>query len=158
MKLRLSAYVAFLTLLTSSCSNVAATNSSNTEEIPVTATGFFHVKLTPQADENAPAGRLIVDKRYQGEMLGTGVGQMLSKRTESGTAVYYAIEEFEGSVDGLTGGFTLVHQGAMSGEERSLSIAILAGSGRAELANISGTLQIEQDGDTHKYRLEYVLP
>ena len=47
---------------------------------------------------------------------------MISKRTENGTAVYYAIEEFSGSVKGKNGGFTLVHKGHMSKESQSKAL------------------------------------
>jgi hypothetical protein len=64
----------------------------------MTVTGTFEVDLKPQADADTPAGRMLIDKTYSGDMTGSGKGQMISKRTESGIAVYYAIEEFSGSM------------------------------------------------------------
>jgi hypothetical protein len=61
------------------------------------AKGTFEVNLTPQQDEESPAGRMTINKTFSGEMEGTGKGQMISKRLENGTAVYFAIEEFEGT-------------------------------------------------------------
>ena len=119
--------------------------------------GIFEVQLSPQNDETAPTGRMIINKQYQGAMSGSGVGQMISKRTEAGIAIYYAIEEFAGSIDGLEGGFTLIHQGFMSEKESSLDINILEGSGYGQFANISGTMTIIQDDDTHQYELKYEL-
>ena len=121
------------------------------------ASGNFNVALDPQKDEHAPVGRMCIDKDYFGEMLGKGIGQMISKRTESGTAVYSAIEEFEGTINGKSGTFTLFHLGKMSSTEQSLDILIVSGSGQKELTGIEGSLSIVQEGGTHKYTLEYTL-
>jgi len=123
----------------------------------MSAEGKFEISLEPQNDENAPAGRLIINKQYSGGLAGTGTGQMISKRTEGGVAVYYAIEEFEGSLDGKSGSFTLVHSGFMSAQTQSLEVLILEGSGSGELVNISGSLTIIQENGEHLYELDYEL-
>ena len=123
----------------------------------MTASGSFDVKLDPQKDETAPAGRMIINKQYSGGLAGEGVGQMLSKRTESGVAVYVAIEEFSGTVDGKKGAFTLIHNGYMTSESQTLKIEIIEGSGSGELKNISGELSITQVDGTHNYELNYKL-
>ena len=123
----------------------------------MSANGDFEVDLAPQADEGAPAGRMILNKTYQGEMNGSGIGQMISKRTENGTAVYYAIEEFSGSVEGKNGAFTLLHRGLMNKGTPMLDVNILEGSGSGELATISGSMLISQDADGHRYELTYEL-
>ncbi|MCG7537555.1 DUF3224 domain-containing protein [Pseudoalteromonas sp. OOF1S-7] len=121
------------------------------------AEGSFEVKLDPAKDEVAPAGRMLINKTYDGDVIGTGVGQMLSKRTESGVAVYSAIEEFVGSIEGKSGSFTLSHYGFMSKETQELKIEIVPGSGAGELASISGSLQIIQSEGKHSYILTYSL-
>eukprot|EP00487_Bulimina_marginata_P005095 TRINITY_DN22516_c0_g1_i1.p1 TRINITY_DN22516_c0_g1~~TRINITY_DN22516_c0_g1_i1.p1 ORF type:complete len:123 (+),score=23.82 TRINITY_DN22516_c0_g1_i1:16-384(+) len=122
----------------------------------MSAKGQFEINLTPQQDEN-PAGRMLIDKTYNGDLSGAGIGQMISKRTETGSAVYYAIEEFSGQLKGKSGSFTLIHSGAMNKESQSLEVVILAGSGAGELSNISGTLQIIQENGSHSYVLDYAL-
>ena len=82
---------------------------------------------------------------------------MLSKRTESGAAVYYAIEEFTGTVNNKSGAFTLLHEGVMTSDSQSLSVKILEGSGSGELNTISGSLEIIQSDDSHNYKLDYSL-
>lgn len=82
---------------------------------------------------------------------------MISKRTESGAAMYFAVEEFVGTLNGKSGGFTLMHQGKMSTEGSSLDIIILSGSGRGELTGITGTYTIVQDEGGHTYELTYEL-
>lgn len=123
----------------------------------MSASGVFEVQLDPQEDDFAPAGRMIIRKIYTGDLTGTGIGQMLSKRTDSGVAVYSAIEEFDGKLDDKEGGFTLIHNGHMSNEGQSLEVKILEGSGHGGLENISGVLEITQKDGVHQYKLTYQL-
>ena len=123
----------------------------------MTVKGTFDVDLCPQNDKNTPAGRMVIEKKYTGAMVGLGLGQMISKRTDNGVAVYFAIEEFVGCVDEKDGSFTLLHQGKMSAEEQSLEISILAGSGSGALTNICGNMRIIQQDGKHHYELDYQL-
>ena len=123
----------------------------------MTASGSFEVQLTPQDDAEVPAGRMLIDKTYRGDVVGSGTGQMISKRTEDGRAVYFAIEEFSGSVKGHRGGFTLLHRGYMNQESQSLEVTILEGSGSGELEDVSGTMLIIQGESGHRYELEFEL-
>jgi hypothetical protein len=127
------------------------------EEVMMIVKGTFEVDLTPQEDIEFPAGRMLIQKTYLGDMIGSGTGQMISKRTDNGVAVYYAIEEFSGSVKGKTGGFTLVHKGYMSKESQSLEVTILEDSGSGELQNISGSMLIVQDSNGHGYEITFEL-
>ena len=119
--------------------------------------GTFEITMEPQADEQAPVGRIIITKQYSGPVSGAGVGQMISKRQDNGVAIYFAIEEFSGSVDGKVGGFTLVHKGFMNANRQTLEIEILEGSGTGELKTISGALDITQTNGQHEYQLNYEL-
>ncbi|REL27830.1 DUF3224 domain-containing protein [Thalassotalea euphylliae] len=121
----------------------------------MTATGSFSVKLDPQQDRKTPAGRMLISKVYSGDIVGTGIGQMISKRTESGNAVYYAIEEVSASLAGKKGTFTLLHSGVMSVQGQQLSIQVMSGSGTGELAGISGDCIIEQKDGEHFYQFNY---
>ena len=124
----------------------------------MSASGTFEIELTPQEDVGSPAGRMLISKTYSGDMEGAGIGQMISKRTDKGTAAYYAIEEFSGSVQGKSGGFTLVHRGQMGGESPPvLEVRILEGSGSGDLEAISGRMRIDQDADGHRYELTFEL-
>jgi len=127
-------------------SPMAKADEEQTKETTMSVTG-----------KNVPAGRMLIDKKYSGGLVGSGLGQMISKRTKTGSAVYSAIEEFEGSLDGKKGAFTLVHYGEMSAEGQKLNVNIVAGSGSGELENISGSLEIIQEDKTHKYVLNYKL-
>ncbi|MEP0987211.1 DUF3224 domain-containing protein [Ekhidna sp.] len=112
--------------------------------------------MTPQSDE-VPAGRFMLNKTYEGDLIGKASGQMISKRIEGGAAIYFAIEEFAGTVGGKKGAFTLAHKGFMNGDTQTLEIAILEGSGTEDLANINGTLNINQSDGSHFYELNYQL-
>lgn len=141
---------------------VFAVNAAIEEkELPMTtsgtASGSFEIALEPQQDTEAPAGRMIIRKSYSGGLVGSGIGQMISKRTSGGAAAYSAVEEFSGSLAGKQGAFTLIHSGFMSAEEQRLDIYVLPGSGTDELANISGTLEIVQKDGIHSYILHYQL-
>lgn len=127
------------------------------EKKRMSISGKFEVKLEPQKDDIAPAGRMLINKTYSGALTGVGIGQMISKRTDTGVAVYSAIEEFSGSVDGKEGAFTLLHKGHMSSESQSLEVQIIPGSGSGALTNISGSMTIEQSEGQHRYVLSYAL-
>ncbi len=99
----------------------------NNKEQTMSAKGQFEINLTPQKDENSE-GRMLIDKTYSGDLTGTGIGQMISKRTELGSAVYYAIEEFSGELNGKLGSFTLIHSGVINKESQTLEITVLEGS------------------------------
>lgn len=51
------------------------------------ARGEFEINLAPQIDDTAPVGRMIINKSYQGDLEGSGIGQMISKRLDNGTAL-----------------------------------------------------------------------
>ena len=121
------------------------------------AAGSFDITLAPQNHDTAPAGRMLINKVYSGGMQGSGIGQMISKRTTGGAAVYSAIEEFSGTVDGKQGNFTLFHTGVMSASGQTLNITIVEGSGSGELSGISGNLSIKQENGQHHYLLDYKL-
>lgn len=121
------------------------------------AKGTFEVDLQPQSDGDSPAGRMLIDKTYSGDVVGSGKGQMISKRTDGGIAIYFAVEEFSGSVHGKSGAFTLVHRGYMTPDDQTLNIEILEESGDGELKDISGSMGITSVSNGHEYELTYEL-
>src|SRR5688572_8729421 len=93
------------------------------------ASGEFQVKLTPAADEGAesPAGRMIIDKEFQGDFVGTSKGQMLmaSSSSNQGSAGYVAIEKLTGTLHGRSGTFYLQHSGTMTRGSGDLTITVI---------------------------------
>ncbi|MDO3384953.1 DUF3224 domain-containing protein [Gilvimarinus sp. SDUM040013] len=124
----------------------------------MSVTGKFEVELVPVKDDETPAGRMLINKHYSGDLFGQGLGQMLSKRTASGSAAYVALEEFTGAIEGRKGAFTLLHKGLMNEASQSLDIQILPGSGSGDFAGITGSMSIEQSDGEHRYTLNFDLP
>lgn len=127
------------------------------------AKGSFEVSLNAQslADPSADAklGRMSLDKRFSGDLVGTGTGEMLTAMTATkGSAAYVAIERVEGSLNGRKGAFVLQHSGLMTRGAQSLSIAVVPDSGTGELAGIAGTLKIDIVDKKHFYDFQYTLP
>jgi len=139
------------------CMSTASLADKIQQESGMSVSGVFEVKIEPQNDEVAPVGRMRIDKEYSGGMSGKGIGQMISKRVEGGAAVYSAIEEFDGTINGKAGSFTLFHNGFMSASKQSLEVIIVEGSGTGELTGIQGSLSIIQEAGKHSYVLEYQL-
>jgi hypothetical protein len=125
------------------------------------ASGPFDVKTTPQVDKDAEAGlgRVTLAKQYQGELEGTGKGQMLTAGSAKGSGAYVAIERVTGTLKGRTGSFVLQHSGTMTKGIPQLLITIVPDSGTDQLAGIAGKMTIQiGPGGKHSYDLEYTLP
>lgn len=127
------------------------------------AKGSFEVdaRFEPPYDERdgVAFARASFDKRFSGPLEGQSSVQMLGVRTQvEGSAGYVAVERIEGTLDGRTGSFALVHCGRMGRGDRSLSVHVVADSGTGELSGITGEMDIEVVDGKHLYELNYVLP
>ena len=126
------------------------------------ASGTFEVKTIPQQPDegwDATIGRLLLDKRFSGDLEGTSKGQMLgSGSPASGSAGYVAMERVTGTLHGRTGTFALQHSGTMDGGAMHLDVIVVPGSGTGELEGIAGSMKIIIDGGGHAYELDYTLP
>jgi hypothetical protein len=101
--------------------------SPSPEERMPTPVGSFTVKITPQAAEagvgDPSIGRMGLHKRFEGGLRGEAHGQMLAMRTPvDGSAVYVALDRFEGELDGRRGGFALHHRGVMDAGVAALEV------------------------------------
>jgi len=126
------------------------------------ASGTFDVKLSPQSPapgtEAARLGRLAIDKRFQGDLEASSLGEMLSAGTEvPGSAGYVAIERVTGALHGRQGSFVLMHVGVMDRGTPSLSVSVVPDSGTGELVGIRGMLSIRIEQGRHEYGFEYSL-
>jgi hypothetical protein len=127
------------------------------------ATGSFEVSLQPLSNTDvttdAMFGRLLLNKTFNGDLVATACGQMLSAMTTvKGSAGYVAIDHVTGNLDGRQGGFVLQHSGAMERGKQRLSIMVVPDSGTGELAGISGTLSINVIDGKHFYDFIYSIP
>lgn len=102
--------------------------------------------------------RNVVRKVFSGDMVGASEAQMIAAFTATpGSAGYVAIEHFTGSVGDKSGSFVLQHSGMMTRGDARLEVTIVPDSGTGDLAGISGTLEIHNDGGQHSYVLDYEL-
>ena len=124
------------------------------------ATGPFDANIVPQtSDSGDELGRMSIDKRYHGDLDGTGRGVMLSAGTAvKDSAGYVAMEAVRGVLGGKKGTFVLQHSGTMDRGKPSLSITVVPDSGTGELTGLSGRMdiRIEPDGK-HFYDFEYTV-
>lgn len=127
------------------------------------ATGSFEVTLQPlsNAEVNAEPlfGRLLLTKKFTGDLAATARGQMLSAGTlTKGSAGYVAIDHVTGTLEGRRGSFVLQHSGSMNRGVPTLSIMVVPDSGTDELAGLSGTLSINIIDGQHFYDFIYSIP
>ena len=123
------------------------------------AAGTFEVKLTPQDDKSDQSlGRFTADKQWQGDLVGTSKGQMLTGGDVStGSAGYVAIEKVSGTLKGRKGTFVLQHSGTMTRGEGQLTITVVPDSGTEELQGLTGKMTIKIEDGKHFYEFEYTI-
>jgi hypothetical protein len=127
------------------------------------ATGSFDVSMQPlpnaEVSPDPVFGRLLLNKKFSGDLVATARGQMLSAMTAvKGSAGYVAVDHVTGELDGRKGSFVLQHSGAMNRGVTSLSIMVVPDSGTGELAGLSGTLSINVIDGKHFYDFIYSIP
>ena len=125
------------------------------------AKGTFEVKLSPQVDGEeggACVGRMLIEKRFAGDLEATSKGQMLAVRTSTeGSAGYVAMELVTGKLAGRTGSFVLQHAGTLERGAQRLSIEVVPDSGTGELEGLAGRMEIDFSGGGHSYSFDYTL-
>jgi hypothetical protein len=126
------------------------------------ATGTFDVQLIPEASQEGAGstlGRMAIAKQFQGDLVGTSTGAMLSALTATkGSAGYVALERVTGTLHGRAGSFTLQHSGTMARGAQDLVITVVPDSGTDGLAGITGRMRIIIEGKQHSYEFDYTLP
>ncbi|MFL6286708.1 MAG: DUF3224 domain-containing protein [Pyrinomonadaceae bacterium] len=127
------------------------------------ASGTFEVRMSPQAPDEGAEGvvgisRMLIDKRFEGDLEGTSRGQMLAAGTGvAGSAGYVAIEQVTGKLGGRDGTFVLQHSGTMERGVGRLTVSVVPDSGRGELEGLSGTMEIVIEEGQHSYVFDYAL-
>ena len=125
------------------------------------ASGTFEVRLSPQADGEeggVGVGRMLIDKRFAGDLEATSRGQMLAARGGvEGSAGYVALEHVTGRLGGREGSFVLQHSGTMARGEQRLSVTVVPDSGAGGLEGLAGRMNISIAGGRHSYEFDYTL-
>lgn len=128
-----------------------------------TAKGTFKVEMKPQGEadtsDGVALGHLLLDKRFEGDLVAAGQGRMLTAMgSVKGSAGYVAIERVTGTLHGRTGSFVFLHVGKMDRGASDLSITVVPDSGTGDLAGISGTFNLKVESGQHTYAFDYDLP
>jgi Protein of unknown function (DUF3224) len=138
--------------------------------MPVATADFEVADQKPQqspfaADDAGVAyGRLLLVKRFHGDIEATSEVDMLFTRTPDGAggfagAAYVALERISGTVHGREGSFALLHASTVTANDETWARwPISPGSGTGDLAGIhgEGRIVIADDG-SHTFTLEYEL-
>ncbi|MET0647540.1 MAG: DUF3224 domain-containing protein [Pyrinomonadaceae bacterium] len=125
------------------------------------ASGTFEVKLSPQVDGEAggaSVGRMLIDKRFAGDLVATSRGQMLAVRAAvEGSAGYVAMELVTGALHGRAGTFVLQHSGTMERGAQRLSVTVVPDSATGELEGLEGRMGLVVAEGRHSYNFDYTL-
>ncbi len=103
--------------------------------------------------------RARVHKTFSGDLEGRGVVELSTAVAPEGRG-YVGIEWIEGTLNGRSGGFAVLHAGTMDGMGQQWATwPIVPGSGSRELEGIvgDGTIEITDDGE-HRFVLVFELP
>jgi Protein of unknown function (DUF3224) len=127
------------------------------------AIGLFEVRMSPaplgDAAADATLGRMLLDKTFSGDLVGTGKGEMLMAGTAvKGSAGYVAIERVTGTLGDRSGSFVLQHTGTMNRGAPQLSVTVVPDSGTGDFAGLTGRLAIIIADGKHRYEFDYTLP
>jgi hypothetical protein len=127
------------------------------------AVGTFEVTIRPldpyDDAEGSILGRMSIDKRFEGDLVGASRGEMLTAMTPvSGSAGYVALERVEGTLHGRRGSFVLQHSGTMTRGAQELALTVVPDSGTDELEGLAGSMSIDISNGVHAYAMEYTLP
>lgn len=125
------------------------------------ASGTFEVRLSPQVDGEeggACVGRMLIDKRFAGDLEATSKGQMLAVRTSTeGSAGYVAMELVTGRLGNREGTFVLQHSSTLERGAPRQSITVVPDSGTDELVGLDGRMEIVIDEGKHSYHFDYTF-
>ena len=126
-------------------------------------TGKFEVTTNPldsyaQGVNGLNIGRMSIDKKFEGELDATSIGEMLSAMTPvKGSAGYVAVEQVLGHLSGKQGSFVLQHFGIMDRGSDRLILEVVPDSGAGELSGLKGKMTINIENGQHYYEFEYEL-
>jgi len=128
------------------------------------ARGSFDVEVKPQTPDNPAAAesgvsRLSLQKQFQGDLEGTGRGEMLGAGDGKTSGGYVALEKISGTLGGRKGSFIMVHRALMvGGVPTEWTIDVIPESGTDELEGLSGSMKITIADGKHTYELAYSFP
>ena len=101
-------------------------------------------------------GRIHIARTFEGDLEGESSAELLTARTEAGSAAYLALDRISGRLGDRTGSFVLSHHGTVSAAGAATAASVVPESGTGELAGLRGrgSIAVAVDG-THTLTLEY---
>ncbi|HEX8472101.1 MAG TPA: DUF3224 domain-containing protein [Brevundimonas sp.] len=152
----------FTSILAAAVMMLAAQTSTTETTDMHHARGTFDVTITPVQPSAGTAadvpGRMTLSKVFHGDLSGTATGEMLATMAPGASGAYVAMERVNGTLEGRSGSFALVHRGLMDKGAQDLLITVVPGSGTDDLQGITGVFHLTIEGGEHRYDLEYSLP
>lgn len=91
--------------------------------------------------------RTDVSKSFSGDIEGTSEAWLVMTTTPSGPAAYVGLEVMDVSIGERDGTFVLKHDAVATDEGQTADWTVVPGSGTGDLADISGTAEIERHDD-----------
>jgi hypothetical protein len=96
-----------------------------------------------------------IGQRYTGDIEADTVSDLVMTYREDGTADYLGFQRVLGHFDGRKGSFVLQATGTFDGGEATTTLSVVPGSGKGDLAGLSGTgTAVAPQGSTGTYTLE----
>ena len=101
-------------------------------------------------------GRIHITRTFHGDLDGESSAELLTARTETGSASYLALDRVAGRLGDRSGSFVLAHHGTVSAAGGANAASVVPDSGTGELAGLRGrgSIAVADDG-THTLTLEY---
>ncbi|WP_206064211.1 DUF3224 domain-containing protein [Oleiagrimonas sp. C23AA] len=125
------------------------------------ALGHFDLRLDPQAAgavAHAPFSRVLLLKRFHGDLVARSRGELLTFRTPvQGSSGFVALEQVDGLLGGREGSFVLRHSGTLVRGASQVAVSVLPDSGTGSLVGLHGDMHIGIEHGLHAYRFEYAF-
>lgn len=101
-------------------------------------------------------GRIRITRTFEGELEGQSSAELLTARTDAGSAAYVALDRIACRLGDRSGSFVLAHHGSVSAAGSANAASVVPDSGTDELAGLRGrgSISVDEDG-THRLELDY---
>jgi len=101
-------------------------------------------------------GRIHIARTFEGDLEGESSAELLTARTEAGSAAYVALDRIACRLGDRSGSFVLAHHGTVSEDGSANAASVVPDSGTGELTSLRGrgSISVAKDG-THTLTLDY---
>ncbi len=101
-------------------------------------------------------GRIHIARTFEGDLEGESSAELLTARTEAGSAAYVALDRIACRLGDRSGSFVLAHHGTVSEDGSANAASVVPDSGTGELTSLRGrgSISVAKVG-THTLTLDY---